>query len=352
MNPPFASRNAAIGAILANLALLALPLIVGKLKPASQQSAWASLQVSQGSIASNNKVLYQDQGDADILIVGSSSLHVALTFPELRDAASKSLNRPARIDSLIIYGPGWDWIYFAVQEYLSRHRAHLVIIQDPVALLTTNEPHRYMPHWLRYGDGTDVLTGLGLASRTQVFSSLVLGGPRQAINLVRPSLIGENEKIDGIVNDVQRAFLQTTYAGRKFKEIQQPLPVPPKVGFWSSDAPEVRVEGRLGTYNRYFIQKIHDLVLNSGSHIAFIHTNGLDEFPRDYIPELVDYREFNSKGPIILGQPIAQLFPSMNREQITEYYSDVRHFNANGARVFTRAMIPAILEAYREAQKD
>ena len=350
MNPAFASRGAAIGAIVANVALLTLPVLVGKLKPESQESAWASVQVAQGTIATNNRVLYHDQGDADILIAGSSSLQVGLSLPELRDAATQKLGRPARIASLTLYGPGWDWIYFAVEEYLKHHRATLVIIQDPVAFPTTNEPHRHMSHWLRYGDGADVLHGLGVAARTQVYGSLVLGGPRQLINLIRPSQIGINEKTDGIVNDIQRMFLQTTYAGRKFKKIDEPLPVPSGPGFWKADAPQVRMEGRLGAYNYYFVRKIHELVVQHGSRIAFIHPNGLDEFPRDYIPEVVDYREFASDQRVLLGYPINQLFAGMKREQIEEYYSDIKHFNANGSTVFTRAMIPVILEALHEAE--
>jgi len=349
LHPAFRSRGAILASIAVNLVFLALPFVVGALVPKDRPLGWASLPIVQGSIANDVRVLYRDSADADILLLGPSTLHVGLLLPELRAAMTKKLGRPAKVESIIVYGQGVDWTYFALRDFLLRHKSTLVLVADPLGLPQTVEPHRHLPRILRYGVSSEVFQGISGGSRIQVLSSFVLGGPRQLLSCVRPDRIGSDEKVDGFVNVAYRNFLYSGYAGKAFKELPVRPSLPPEIGYWTGDSSTLKVEASLGAYQVHFLSKMVELFRGSSTNLAFIHVNGLDEAGRSDLPEAVDYKKLVGGQKAVIGLPMTKIFPGLDRTQLEDYFSDAKHMNLNGSRIFTTAITPSILAAYDAA---
>src|SRR6516162_3063356 len=128
MRPAFKSTASAAIFCAMLLLLLALPFVTLWIGHPSREQAYADmLGETSGQLGMAIRTTFSDPGDADILLLGSSLLEAGVDIPTLETALSAHLGRPARIKILALNWQGLDEQYFLLRDYLSDHKAKLIL---------------------------------------------------------------------------------------------------------------------------------------------------------------------------------------------------------------------------------
>jgi hypothetical protein len=113
----------------------------------------------------------------------------------------------------------------------------------------------------------------------------------------------------------------------------------------------VRAAGKpLNAYEQHFAENILDMAKEKHTSIAFLHIPIDSEQGLHYMPERGRWVESLHTNAPMIGVASAVLFNDVDMATFHNYYRD-QHFNINGSMLFTRSMLPAILEAYDERDK-
>jgi len=328
--------------------LLCLPLVTLWVGHPSREQAYAAMSTEGGPIGAHVREVFRDPSDADVLFVGSSLVRAGVDEPTVERALSAHLGRPAHVAMLALNWQGLDLQYFLLRDYLNTHHAGLIVWNLPVPGSRNVEPHVEAFRWVRFGEYSDALSGLPLRYRLALYGDMVLGAPRELLSHVRPNLLGREETEYEIRSE------KTGYYGGKFVEEPADLAAAPTVEQSYEDPPYdlVHAEGKpLNTYEDHFARKILELAAERHTKIVLLHIPIDSEQGLDYMPERSRWVDSLHTDAPMIGATSAVLFKNVDKARFHDFYRD-QHFNINGSLLFTRAMLPAILKAYDEREKD
>ncbi len=356
MLPAFQSTRAAAGFGFLLLLTLAVPALLPWIGLPPRDQAFSSVPVGGGRVQFMKRLIYQDAQASDIVFLGSSLIQTDVLPRRLARTISKEVHRSVRVQVLGLTWYGADLQYFMLKDYLANHPPpKLVVLHVPQVHATTNEPHPEAYRWMRLGEVPSLPARFPAFSKLQIYSEMVLGGPRQLLSRLRPNLIGEAEQMPSTPGAVPLAPDET---GTTEADETNADPAPPPADLLSADSPAIRVqpvkltgENRfaLGPYTVFFLKQIEALVRAKGAKLVLLHLPlGMDKEPSSSsLPELTRWDSIFGPGIQMIGVPKAKLFRGLDSN---DYYNvhDI-HMNARGGRRFTDAISSAVAAAYLQA---
>lgn len=344
MFPAFRSVKSALSFCALLMVLLALPFLAYKLGHPPREQAYAGLEDSAGLVGVHIREMFQEPGDVDILVLGSSLVTAGLDATTVEQVLSKHLGRPAHVRILGLNWQGVDLQYFLLRDYLTNHHPGLILWNPPFPGSRDIEPHLKAYHWIRYGEYSEALQGLSLRYRLTLYGEMILGTPRELLSHLRANRIGQAELH-------QRLHLESTgYYGKPFTpEDVNGIPAPPLSSSYELPPyPLVKIGGKpLNDYEEHFAQQIVGLTKKDHIPLALIYIPTDIDRGRQTIPERNVYPQLLKLNLPLIGAPSGDLFQGMSQDRFEDFYRD-QHLNINGNRLYTQSTLPAILKAYDE----
>lgn len=345
----FSSPRQALAFCLLVAALLASPLLLLRVGLPPRAEVYRGVTLEAGNYGFLEAQIFEEKEDLDIAFVCSSLLARAIDAPHVQRELSKRLGREARV---ILLGANWqglDLQYVLLRDLLEHRRVRMVVMSMPIPTYTSDRPHVQAFRWLRYGEFPEVIGGLPLGSRTTLYADFVLGAPRQWLSLLR-------------ANQVDPALTLSPALGTRYDEVgfgyygapwvaerTSPPAIPAASMIYTPETRErFAFDGpALGPFQRHFAEAVGALVQQYGVHLTLLHVPIDSEQGSHRVPERMLWSEVIHAPLSIVGVPSAELFQGVPGDRFLHHYHD-QHFNANGTRLFTRVVTPALLDLYAE----
>jgi hypothetical protein len=106
-------------------------------------------------------------------------------------------------------------------------------------------------------------------------------------------------------------------------------------------------------YQNLFLERLADLCRRSQIPVAVLNIPQHTERHSDQVIERKNWKEIFGDDVPLIGIPPSKLFAGLSEDELSKLRFDEAHFNANGSRFFTKAMLPAVLQVYKtHAEKD
>lgn len=357
MTPAFASpRHAAAFALLVG-GLLAAPAVIGAAGGLDRARVYATIPTAAGPYVHFQRQIFESEGDLDIAFVGSSFMWSAVHTPMVRDSLQAAVGRPVRLTTLASVWPGLDRDYVVLRDLLTHRRVRMVVLQLPNRDLPTDDPHATVnrvtdePHlrasrFYQVGALPGMTVGLPLRARAALYGGAVVGLPRHLLSLARP----DRRRADPVEATLGARFDRRGYFGDRYQAFR---PEPPaleadKITHRRCAPPACRLYAEpLPEYQMHFVRLMGALLREHGVPAIILHVPQANERHATAVEERVDWFALMGPGATLIGVPPAQLFRGLTDDEIKRFYvSD--HFNENGAVFFTKAILPALLQRFRE----
>ena len=356
MQPAFRTTRGAVAFCILLVGLAALPVILKWIGPPSAEQLFSSTDLKASAVGRMKHFIYDDPGDTDILIVGSSTVHHGILPNRLQDNLSHLLGRTVRVRVLFLNFPGLDASYFLIREYLARHRVGLVVLSMPVPNSFTNAPHATSYSWLSYADMESQPKSNPFYSKFQMYGELVLGAPRQLLAKIRPNLIADDDNEDPNDNLGSNGELLRQQAAEGTQAAQLPgkplgAQSVPVASLYAPSSPLLKqsvakiafMKLGLGPYTLNYLHEIGTLITDKGSKLVLLNMPINEPSSNDRIPEFMQWSKVLGKDIKIVGLPTSRLFPGADRAKYFD--ADSFHLKWPGAAVFTDAISSALVRA-------
>jgi predicted nucleotidyltransferase len=349
IDPPFSTRNQAVGFAVLLLALLGLPLLFGKAHLIRREHVYAAVPEEWGAFSYIHRQIFEETSDIDLLIIATSHLYQGLDGVYLRNELSRRLGREATVISLSTNWRSEALNYQLLRDILARRKVRMVLTSMPNRLNGDTLPHLQSYRWHLYGQDDADLEGLPLSSRLTFHAQTVLGFPRQMLSLARHNRISDarwaatcgTQKVDrGIGKEL---FLRFT-------------PTPPKLDpqsiTYRPGSPAFAFTGqKLSEYQRHFLGKFMGLLREHRLPLTIVHIPLWLERHDAVVKERLNWAELYDVRMALIGVPPGALFHGLTEKEIDLlYYNDDdwpnHHLNRNGNEFFTQAIAPAIMASY------
>ena len=345
MQKALRSDRSALGLLLLLAVFLLAPVVLSWIGLPPRIEAYKSMSTAAGTVGTVVHSIYQSPPEGDIVFLGSSLVSAGISQQLVQDELSRHLQRPASVQILAMNWPGLDVQYFMLRDYLSAHKARLLVWNLPEPHSRAYDyPHVQAYRWMRYGEYADALDGLPFRFRAALYGEMVIGAPRQFLSLLRPNLVrGEGT----IVNP---ALARTGYKNAKFvlDDGSPDLRVNNAL-LLRLDSSEIAVRGpKPGPYQMHFARLILGLAKQNHCRAVLLHIPLDAEYNDTAVPELADWKAQLDPNLLMIAAPSARLFAGMDRTRFDHFYRDA-HLNENGGRYFTQAVLPALQQAYDES---
>jgi hypothetical protein len=361
MRPAFSSTASAAAFALLLLAVLLSPVLAGKnLLPPREQS-YASLDWKSGPYPWIRHEIFEEQGDIDLAIVGSSRILHALDARELQAGLSQKIGRPATVRVLGWGGGGFDAIYFITRDLLAHRHVKLLVVYGDHNDLNRNKKS---PVWFRFGENSGTLAGLPLRDSAQYYFAALVGLPRNLLCRVRPNLPADLSARNFWEEHYHSASLAellgatTSELGFADADADPSVPFIPFQPANTATAADARVYAPataadfefsrqpLPAYEIHFAHLLADLTAKNNCRLALLHVPGYDEIRAPKIHEPAFWPDVLGANLPMLGVPPAKMFAGLTDDEVRRLYFNPGHLNKNGQAYFTSLVSPALLEIY------
>jgi hypothetical protein len=362
MRPAFKStRQAAAFAILL-LVLILAPALFGEKSLPSRDQIYSSIWWENGDFPYMDSQIFREQGDLDIVLMGSSHLWAAFNTPRVQDALGKQIGKPATVRTFGWGGPGFDEMYFVAQDLLEHRHVRMLVINDDYN--PADQPHILASKMFRYGDNAAALDGLPLSMKCVYYFAAISGLPRNLLSLVRPNLPADLSATSYWQTRSQAPNLATNLGaitariGFRASPDAAPasfVPLAPQTGVQPSDVSVYSadtktnfafVPGSLPPMQLHFAQKLAALAHDHHCKLVIVHIPTFDERHSTVISTPVSWPDVLGANVTVIGIPPATLFRGMSDDDIRKLYSDAVHFNQNGQDYFTTLLLPTLMKCY------
>ena len=367
MRPAFASTKQAAAFALLLLLLLLSPALAGKKFLPPREQAYAAQGWGTGPYPWIQNQLFQETGDIDIALVGSSHILHCLDAISLQDQLSKKLDRPAVVRVIGWGGAGFDALYFITRDLLAHRHVRLLVFYDE-----SNDPvgrNIKSPTWFRLADGAENLAGLPWSEHAYFYFASLVGLPRNLLALARPNLPAElhgatpnyweiHYRSSNLADNLGSTTSELAFDARPKADCDPSLPFVPfapptsarpaaacvysaatATNFQFSAAP-------LPGWQTHFARQFVGLARDQGCRLVLLHIPTLDESRAQKIEERTFWQENLGDQLSLLGVPPAKMFGGLSDEEIRKLYFNPGHLNENGQRYFTSLIAPALLQLY------
>jgi hypothetical protein len=283
--------------------------------------------------------------DIDILFIGDSMLRFGVDAGLVEQEMSQALGRPARVLMFGFQHRGEEVYYLALRDLLAHHkRPKLLVLNLPRAPFHVDRPHPSDWELVSPGESPAFYEGLAWRYRFRLYAEQVLGFPRVILALLhdrhaalRPDDHGSALREDGFEG---APFVRYTPPVPQFAARQMIYSAETK-DRWSYEG------GSLFPYAENFDRKL--VALAAEHHIPLVALSVPLQSRAEHrqIMELTNWSTYFGVPIRMVGVPPAELFAGLSADEIKKlYWND--HFNANGSRYFTKAIMPALLQLYRD----
>jgi hypothetical protein len=325
-------------------ALIALPAVFSALGLYGRRDAYMEMTVGDGSFPFAAKEALDERSDVDILLLGDSTLWLGVNALLVQEELSRSEGRPANV---MTFGHNWQGIdldYALLRDTLAHRRVKTLALSIPAPIDRAQaRPHHYAYHFLPFGVDPAMVSGLALDHRLTLYAESVLGAPRHLVSLIR-----RNPDVDQPIRATRGSHpVEEGFEGAPYEPLGRDPPALPADRMIAARSPEsFRFTGQpLTDYQAHFVKLIAGLLREHGVRLVTFHVPRWAERASPVDEERLDWpRAFGIAGSII-GVPPAVLFEGLTDDEITRLYCN-QHLNADGARFFTRAITPALLEVH------
>jgi hypothetical protein len=357
MRPAFSrTRYAAVFAALLGVLIVA-PAVVARVGILDRESVYSALPVEAGPVSHIRRQIFDETADIDVVFVGSSLMWSGIDAPFVQEQLSAALGREAVVTVIASVWPGLDRDYAFLKDLLARRRVALVVIQFPnrdrptrdaaaAVNRVSDQPYVLAFRLYRAGDFPEVGEGLALRARAALYGGAILGLPRQLLSAAR-----DNRMTPSPVEATLGARLQELgFYGAPFTPFE---PVPPQLAAAEMTySPGAESSYRffdepLPPFQQHFAALIAALLAAHDVPAVVLHIPQANEIDAQFVEERVDWRAATGIDATMVGIPPARLFRGFSEEETLRFFSS-DHLNRNGAVFFTRAVMPALLEAYAQ----
>lgn len=362
MRPAFSStRQAAAFALLLAVALLA-PALAGKKFLPPREHIYSSIWWANGDFPYMAGQMFQEQGDVDIVFMGSSHLWAAFDTPHVQEQLAKQTGHPATVRTFGWGGPGFDELYFVAKDLLEHRRVRMLVVDDNYN--DADQLHVLSPKMFRYGDDAPMLDGLPVSLQADYYFAAIVGMPQNLLGLVRTNLPadltqrGYWQTRSEAFNIADQLGAITTRIGFRDNPDAEPEPFveyTPPTGVRPSDvclySPATKgdftfARAGLPPMQLHFARKLAALAYAHGCQLVIVHIPTFDERQSPVISEPAFWPGALNTEVSMIGIPPATLFKGLSDDDIRKLYSDHVHFNENGQDYFTALLTPTLLKIY------
>lgn len=366
MSPAFSSARQAAAFVLLLLVILLLPLLLTKsLLPSRDQIyGWEGWD-STGPHPYHQQLIFQEKGDIDIAIIGSSQITHGIDTPYLQQKLSEKLGRPATVRTLGWGGAGFDALYITTRDLLEHRKVRMIVFYDECQ--TYNKPNSLAPNWFRIADNGRDLAGLPIKYQLAYYYAAVLGIPKNFLCLLRSNLPADMSpakmayvehlydadnivqrlgslaarhgyNYTGVLNDYTPYVEYTPAAQARPSDVLTYSPSNPN-GFRFPGPP-------VPDWQLQFGKKFTELTRQYGVKLVLIHL----PFINERRTTTVDEREFwptALQGDItMVGIPPGVMFGGLTDDDIRKLFDDLWHLNRNGQEYYTSLLTPTLVDFY------
>ena len=342
MSPAFSSARQA-GVFAGSLLLiLLLPVLAGKWALPTREQMYSSTGRGTIDFPHFHEQIFEEKGDIDMAIMGSSRLGCALDPAYLQEKLSEKLGRPAIVRGLTWTWNGYDALYFIAQDLLQRRKVRLLVISDlsyDLTPATGNVAHHQTSYWFRLADNGEALDGLPLKAKASFYASAILGIPRNLVGLLRPNL----DVIPADPNATPWNHSPTDFTPHSgiTAEDARVYSDATKAGFHFSDRP-------IPAMQLAFVRKLGRLAQQYHTKIVFVNLPDFADRTQALIEENTNWPDAFQADVSIVGIAPATLLTGLSDDDIRKLYYNPTHFNQNGQNYFTPLITPSLIQIYEE----
>ena len=345
MTPAFPTRGSLYRFISCILFFLVLPLGTSVIGYAPRSQMYRAVPNGAGPYPAIEKQIFESGPDIDVLFIGDSLLWSAIDIPYVKDVLSNQLGRPATVMTFAGNWDGVDRYYVLLRDLLKHRRVKLAILSMPTPRHYIDKPHIQAFHWLRLGEDNEVFEGLPWSGKAAVYAEMMFGAPRQMLGRIRSDLVSEESTDESLLNGEEGLL---GYRGSKFIEqtIDPPAISADSMIYSQANRSQFRFDGLpLGPLQRNFTRLLGKLIRESGIDAGIVHLPRISEVGLPTVDEREYWPNVFGADVSIIGISSRELFRGKQQDEIEKYYYD-EHFNANGKKLFTRTIVPALLKLY------
>lgn len=358
---PFDARSHLVVFLAAIILALSLPLVNKWVFHANMADVFRSVPPRHANYRFIGNAI-AGGGNVDVLVVGASDAETAFDSKVLAEELSTSLGRPARV---LNFGTNW----YGAEAYSERVRAALANLKVKVVVVLdsfggTAYPHELAKYWWLYPEAT-IPASLTFRERATLYAATLLGAPRRAwadlhgvASLkVAPewqSAADERDQTLGF-NGLRLGWLASGGTKRdEYVEQTRPRPKIPADMFFYRNANDDGFKYFYTSYTAYqtaFLKLIDRMVRAQGGIFAMASTPVLADGKLDdkaFVRQL--WNDEPRSWPQI-GIATARLFSGLSDEEAHAFYLNEYHLNESGARLYSRAIAPALAKLLTDAEK-
>lgn len=366
MRPAFSSTKQAGMFTLLLLALLAGPWLAGKRFLPPRPAAYAAEGFGQGTYPWLHNQIFEETNDIDMVFMGSSHLLWGIDTPYVEKQLDEQSGRKSTVRTVCWMYRGFDALYFIAKDLLDHRKVGLLVFcNEQKSNYPRPQPKAY--RWFRFGDNRDDLAGVPLGMQLSLYSSCILGLPRNFLSLARQD--GPMDPRSGglkIYTDSYRtpgpfSLLGSITSGLSVQDGTNFIDYHPANGVSAADVcvydPQTRTNFEFSAQGvdpaqLCFLKKLVRLARSHGTKLAVLHTPEMNELDAARIPERACWPEVLDPDIRLIGIPGAKLFSGMTDSQKRRLFYDHDHLNRNGQEYFTPLVTPALLQSYETRIKN
>lgn len=351
MRPAFSDLPSAAAFALLLLVLISAPAAVGRMGLLDRADVYPTLPVGAGPIAHIQHEIFEESSDLDVAFIGSSFMWSAIDAPYVQEELTRTLGREARVTVLASVWPGLDRDYAFLRDLLAQRRVSLVVLQfpnrnrpsdDPAADVNrvSDQPHVQAFRIYRAGEFPEVGDGLHWRGRAALYAGAVLGMPRHLLTELRPNYLASSTVEPTLGARLDRRG----YFGASFEPFRPQASQidADQLIFGPSSAANFRFfQESLPPYQMHFARLIAALLEESDVPAVLLHIPQANEVSSDYVEERMNWLEETGVRATMIGIPPSRLFAGFSQAEVRRFFAS-DHLNENGARYFTRAVMPAL----------
>lgn len=344
MDPPFFARWQEVVFTLLVLALLLLPVALsGRI---ARKDLYPTVPIKAGAFPYIQREIFEEKADIDVLILSTSLLWTAIDTPYLQTELSKALGRQAKV---VTFGSNWrgeDLNYVLLQDLLAHRNVKSLIFSMPADYQIMDEPHNQSSRWMLYGESEGAFSGLPVGQRLALYGEQVLGAPRHLLTKLRANQIAEVQQAHFLgANLVEEGFNGASFVPR---ELPPPNLSAAEMIYSTSTATNFHFTQKpLSKYQAHFLRMVFSLLRQHQVKVTLVHVPLSTERHKTVVEERMYWPEVFGMPMSIIGVPPATLFKGLTDAEIDQFYYN-EHLNANGGRLFTRTITPALIKTYVE----